>query len=289
MTINSQTVLLGLIGNPAKHSLSPLIHNGIFQQRSMNAAYLCFEVQPKDLKPAVSSLRSLGAKGFNLTIPYKEKVLSLLDEVSEDARLIKAVNTVKNQGGRLVGYNTDGPGFIDSLKLKGRFSPREKNVCILGAGGAAKAVSFCLCKEEAASVSIYDLERARAEALARGLRKLFKKTRIVVLDAKEQMSARTNLLVNATGVGMKERDPALFDAAFLERFPGLLVYDLIYAPAQPPLLKEAQKARLPVMNGLWMLIYQALRALTIWFERDDFLRLGDFCYNLLPEQEVEKR
>lgn len=287
MVINSQTALLGLLGNPVTHSLSPLIHNSIFQQKSMNAAYLCFEVRPDSLASAVEGLKRLGAVGFNLTIPHKEKVIPLLDGVSEEVRLIHAVNTVKNNKGKLVGYNTDGAGFIDSLKLKGGFSPQGKEACILGAGGAARSVAFYLCKEGVASLGLYDIERPRAKALAHGLKKIFKNINVTVLDRKEGLPESAALLINATGVGMRDSDPALLDATFFGRRKDLFVYDLIYNPAKPALLNEAERQGLKTMNGLWMLVYQALRALTIWFERDDFLQMGDFCYNLLQEVEVE--
>lgn len=281
MEINSRTELLGLLGKPIAHSLSPRIHNGIFQHDNINAAYLCFELESSSLACAVQGLRHMGVRGFNVTIPYKETVVPMLDELSEEVKLIKAVNTVKNIKGKLVGYNTDGLGFIDSLVHQARFSPAGQEACIVGAGGAARSLGFYLCKERISRLAIYDLVPERAAALAAQLRALFAGIPVQALQRLDDIPATVSLLVNATGVGTKATDAPVLTAAQLRRFRSPLVYDLIYNAALPPLLKEAQSVQFPVMNGLWMLVYQALRALTIWFDNETFLQKGDFCYNLL--------
>lgn len=284
MNINSHTEFLGLLGTPIKHSLSPRIHNAIFQHDAINAVYLCFDIPESALAKAVEGLRHLNARGFNVTIPYKEKVLPLLDELSEEVKLIQAANTVKNVRGRLVGYNTDGAGFIDSLKIKARFDPAAKEACVLGAGGAARSVAFYLCKERITSLVLFDIIKDKAEILAGQLKTVFKEVSIRAVSSSAEIPSSTTLLVNATGVGAKDTDPALLTSEQFKRFKTLLVYDLIYNQQFPPLLKEAQRQGCAVMNGIWMLIYQALRALTVWFDNDAFLQKADFCYNLMREQ-----
>jgi len=281
MPINSHTALFGLLGKPIRHSLSPLIHNTIFQKESLDAVYLCFEIEAASVTAAVEGLRHLGARGFNVTIPYKENVLPLLDELSEEVSLIGAVNTVKNIQGRLKGFNTDGAGFIDSLKIKARFSPEGKDVCILGAGGAAKSLAFYLGKEKAASLAVYDTDLRKTGELCARLKQLFPQVKVQELVSSDAIPASTALLVNATGVGTRESDPPLLPKTFFARYQKLLVYDLIYNTEIPPLLRSAQEHNLQVMNGMWMLIYQALRALAVWFDSDGFLKHADSCYAML--------
>lgn len=283
MPINSHTALLGLLGKPIRHSLSPAIHNAIFQKESLNAVYLCFEIDSTAVRSAVEGLRCLGARGFNVTIPYKEEVIPLLDEVSEEVSLIGAVNTVKNVQGRLKGFNTDGAGFIDSLKIKARFAPEDKEVCILGAGGAAKSIAFYLCKEKVSSLSIYDKDHRKMSDVCARLRSLFPQAKIQELGSSEEIPGSADLLINATGVGTKESDPVLLPRSFFARYQKLLVYDLIYSAEFTPLLRHAQEYNLEVMNGVWMLIYQALRALSLWFDREDFLKHADSCCDILKE------
>ena len=146
INIDTDTRVLGLLGNPIKHSLSPLMHNAVFAEMGLNYAYLPFQVQEEQLKEAVTSIRGLSLKGVNVTIPFKEKVIPYLDELSEEAIACRAVNVICNQNGRLIGYNTDGKGFVRALK--------EENVAIkgravfIGAGGAARALAYELAREE---------------------------------------------------------------------------------------------------------------------------------------------
>lgn len=263
--MNSQTKLFGLLGFPLTHSFSPQIHNYVFKKSKINAVYLCFEVKQEDFKGVVGSLTNLGVEGFNVTIPYKEKIISCLDEVSQEADVIGAVNTVKCENGKLVGYNTDGAGFILSLKQY-NFSPQSKNVLILGAGGAAKAVGVYLAKEKAKLISIYDLECRRANDLGVRIKSTYK-SEVVVLENKENICLKNvDLIVNATGVGLQVNDQAVIS---LEKAAKkTLVYDLIYNPTVPVFLKEAKKFKLKAINGLAMLVYQALKADSIWFNKD---------------------
>lgn len=267
MRITSSTYLLGLIGWPVRHSLSPLMHNYFFKVNKLDAVYLCFEVKPQDLRKAIQGVRALGLKGLNVTIPHKEAVIKYLDGLDKEAELIGAVNTIKNKEGRLIGYNTDGLGFIYSLEKKKKFSVKSKRVFILGAGGAARAVSCYLARKGAAYIGFYDIDMGKARRLSLRLRRFYRDTFIEALKRLQDIKLKEiDLLVNATGSGRKRKDhlPLSLKGASRE----LLVYDLIYNPSLPKLLQEAQRRGLPILNGLWMLIYQGLGSLSIWFDKD---------------------
>jgi shikimate dehydrogenase len=262
--VTSHTKFLALIGFPIKHSLSPQIHNYIFKKYSIDALYGCFEVL--NLKQATAGLLSLGFGGFNVTVPYKEKIIPYLDRIDKEAEIIGAVNTVKIEGRRLIGFNTDGKGFLSSLE-RFHFNPEGKQILILGAGGAAKAAGVYLAKQGAEKITFYDIIYSKAFNLARRLRNFFPKVQTVALKSKKELNLKNcHLLVNATGVGLKESDPLVCE---LKNFnQNLVVYDLIYNPPLTKLLKVAQKKGLVNINGLWMLIYQAIEAQKIWFGID---------------------
>ena len=156
--ISSTTSLLGLFGRPVKHSLSPFIHNYIFQKSNLDAVYLCFDISYGRVETAVESIKALEMIGVNVTIPYKEKVIKCLDKIDKTASKIGAVNTIKNVNGRLIGYNTDIKGFMLSLEKKASFSAKSKKAVVLGAGGAAKAVCCGLAEQKAGYIGIYDID-----------------------------------------------------------------------------------------------------------------------------------
>lgn len=259
--VTGRTQFLGLIGFPIKHSLSPQIHNYIFRQNFIDAVYGCFEV--KNLKEAVEGMLALNFKGFNVTIPYKERIIPYLYKIDKEAEKIGAVNTVKVENNRLVGFNTDGSGFLQSLERFG-FNPQNKNILILGAGGAAKAVSVYLASSRVKRVDFYDIVYRKALNLSKKINNFFPSVESRAFKDKSQIKlGNYHLFINATGVGLKKSDPLLLP---LEGFKGnLIVYDLIYNPPLTPLLKEAKEKGLVTINGLWMLIYQALEAEKIWY------------------------
>jgi len=262
-TINSKTALLGLVGFPLKHSFSPQIHNYIFKKLKINASYVCFEVAQGTFKRAIEGLYALGVVGLNITIPYKEKIIPYLDKVDRTASIIGAVNTVKVERGKCYGFNTDASGFRDSLKRQ-RISLRGMRVVIIGAGGAAKSVATVAAQDRAKSIILHDCIEQKATSLARRLRSNFPAFKVKVARTQEDIHLQdAQLLVNATGVGLKASDRCVcsFDGAPRD----LVVYDLIYNPLMPRLLREARKQKLTTINGLWMLIYQALAAQRIWF------------------------
>ena len=161
--ISGSTKIVGIIGYPISHSVSPEMHNAAFENLGLNYEYVPFEVKPEDLKRVLDGLRGEGVIGFNVTIPHKETIIPYLDEVTKMPRIIGAVNTVKNENGKLVGYNTDGPGFIESLKLDAGLEVKGKEIVVLGAGGAAKAVVVMLAEAEAKTIFITDIAKEKAE------------------------------------------------------------------------------------------------------------------------------
>jgi shikimate dehydrogenase len=253
----------GLVGFPVKHSLSPVMHNAAFSALKINAEYRLFELKENELECFLKSLPQQNILGLNVTIPYKEKVIPFLDSISDAAKLIGAVNTIKVLDKQLSGYNTDGEGFIKNLKDDLGFDPAGKTVAIIGAGGAARAVCVYLCKELPKSVNIYDVDKNKLGLLAGHLKDNFKSTGIEAAGSPAELNVESaDMLINATPIGMKETDPLIIDENYLHK--GLLVYDLIYNPGETKLLKAAKKKGCRVSNGLGMLLNQGVIAFGIW-------------------------
>ena len=258
--------IYGLIGYPVKHSLSPAMHNAAFQSLGINAEYRLFELKLNELEGFFKSLSEKNILGLNVTIPYKEKVIPFLDKVSDAARLIGSVNTVRQDKGKLEGYNTDGAGFLRHLTEDLGFNPQGKTISLLGAGGAARALGVYLCKTKPLALFIYDIDKLKGRSVANHLKKHFPAIKIACVDSVRKLHIRkAQLLVNATPVGMKEEDPLPIDESSLHK--GLLVYDLIYNPKETSLLKIARKKCSAVSNGLGMLLYQGAQSFEVWTGR----------------------
>ena len=261
--------LFGLIGYPVKHSYSAVMHNAAFKALGIDARYELFTVEPEGLERRFKQLIEQGVCGFNVTIPYKETITWLLKQLDAEARLIGAVNTIKvTQDKKAEGFNTDGLGFIKHLKEVIGLDPANRRVAILGAGGAAKACSMQLAKNKAKEIFIFDIDRKRAKELAGRLSKHFPGCLSRVFSqASALLKTEPDLLINATPVGMHPDDALIFDPDYLHS--KLIVYDLIYNPAQTPLLQEAKrKGCQGVFNGLGMLLYQGALAFKIWMDTD---------------------
>ncbi len=255
--------IYGLIGYPVNHSLSPLMHNAAFSYLKINAQYRIFPLQEKEIGPFLRGARQNNIFGLNVTVPYKEKVIPFLDSISGEAKLIGAVNTIKLSGSRLLGFNTDGEGFLRHLKEDLAFNPEDKNIALIGAGGAARAISVYLSKTGPRRLSIYDIDRAKLSALVNHLKANFKDVNIRSAGSIEGLDiGSADLLVNATPVGMKETDPCLIDKESIHK--EMLVYDLIYEPKQTKLLNAAELKGARVSNGLGMLLYQGMLAFELW-------------------------
>jgi len=267
--INGSTRVYGIIGDPVAHSLSPLMQNRAFEAYGLQCCYVPFQVEAAGLPAAVAAVRALGLGGVNVTIPHKERVLECLDEVDRSAVLIGAVNTVVNRDGRLIGYNTDGAGFLASLQDAG-FDPGGKRAVLLGAGGAARAVSLVMIQAGISSLAIFDVIGSKAEKLAADLAPVAG-CRIVVGElaggALRAALAEADLLVNASPVGMfpKHQDRPPVDPRQLAG--GTLVYDLVYNPLRTKLLSESAARGCRVLSGAGMLVNQGALAFELWTGR----------------------
>ncbi|MDD2679822.1 MAG: shikimate dehydrogenase [Candidatus Omnitrophica bacterium] len=252
----------GLIGNPVKHSLSALMHNAALSRLKIKAKYKLFSLEEKELNPFLANLNRKNIRGLNITIPYKEKALRLIDGCQSNAvRVIGAANTlVIDKKGKPKLFNTDYLGFIRHMKELG---VKPKRVAIIGAGGASRAVCFALWKMKAQEVVIYDIDKFRSLSLMKKFNQEFTGTQFLAAGSIEGLNLKDkDLLVNASPVGMKKEDPLLVNPAMLH--PGLFVYDLIYNPQETKLLKLARENNLPYANGLGMLLYQGVEALELW-------------------------
>lgn len=255
MKLSGRTKITGLFGYPVEHTLSPVMHNAAFEALGLDYCYVAFPVHLDYLKEAVKAIMALNLSGVNVTIPHKEKVITFLDEIDKEASYIGAVNTIVNSNGRLKGYNTDGRGFMQSLFESG-ISVEGKDVLIVGAGGASRAISYYLGKE-AQKVYLYDIEKEKAEGLAADLKMNF--DNIFTVDDIARIE-RFHLLINATPLGLKDEDPLPFDTALLRS--DQIVYDLIYKKTR--LLDEASKKGCLTLDGLGMLLWQGVFAFELW-------------------------
>ncbi|HAA90652.1 MAG TPA: shikimate dehydrogenase [Peptococcaceae bacterium] len=267
MVITGKTKVYGLIGDPVSHSLSPLMQNAAFAFYGLPCCYVPFQVKKENLSLAVASIRALGMGGVNITIPHKEKALDYLDEVDKEAELIGAVNTVVNRDGLLVGYNTDGAGFIRSLQEEAGFDPKRKKVVLLGAGGAARAVAFALALRGIDFLWIFNRTPARARSLAQDVAEKTGCQAVGAgLEAKLVRNAleQAQLLVHASPVGMYPHhgEEPLIDPLLLP--PEVLVCDLVYNPPRTRLLSAAAERGCRVLSGLGMLVYQGALAFELW-------------------------
>ena len=265
MKIDGYTSLAAVVANPIKHSISPFIHNTAFEATNTNGVYLAWEVEGTDLAETVANIRRYQMFGINLSMPYKEQVIPYLDQLSEEARLIGAVNTVVNREGTLIGYNTDGKGFFKSLPS---FKISGKRMVLLGAGGAAKAILAQAILDGVSQVSVF-VRSASMEKTQPYLEKLqhetgFRVDLFALEDAQELQEniRKAELLVNATSVGMDGAFQPIPTSIVLPE--KLLVADVIYQPFETPFLKWARSQGNHAVNGLGMLLYQAAEAFQLW-------------------------
>ncbi|MBF0321049.1 MAG: shikimate dehydrogenase [Nitrospirae bacterium] len=253
--ITAKTRLTGLIGYPVGHSLSPAMHNAGFKHLGLDCRYMAFPVAPDMLGEAIRGIRALEFAGVNVTIPHKEKAREFLDDIQEEAGFIGAVNTIVNEGGRLIGHNTDGRGFMKSLEEAG-VPLKGKRVFMAGAGGAARAVTYYIAKE-AAVLRIFDIDTAKLNALVNDLQKVNPE---VHAETSAHAITGSDILINATPLGLHQNDPFPIDKALLRG--DLIVYDVIYKDT--PLLLEAKKLGCQTVNGLGMLFWQGVFAFELW-------------------------
>lgn len=269
MTIRGTTQVFGIFGCPVEHSLSPVMQNAAMQALGLNAVYVPFMVAPDKLDDAVHALRALGIRGVNVTIPHKENILSYLDELDPKARMIGAVNTVINEDGRLIGYNTDETGLIRSLANDLGFQAKGRRILMLGAGGASRAALVALAEQGAQWIGIANRTRQKAEDLAQSFRGLFPGTIFAVMGLNEEelsdVCPSVDLLLNSTSLGMK--------GEIIEGIPwkqlkdSAVVYDIVYRRPDTALVTMAREYGHPAADGLGMLIAQGEDAFCLWTGR----------------------
>lgn len=261
MEISGGAKVLGVIGHPIGHSLSPAMHNAAIRALGLDCVYVPFDVPPDDLPKAIAGIRALGIAGVNITVPHKEAVIGLLDEVDSDAQAVGSVNTIVNDGGRLIGYSTDGAGFERSLTESG-FSLEGCLAVVLGAGGAGRAVVFALARA-GARVVLFDAASGKAERLAKDVG--VRRGQVLSVQESELRAAldRANLLVNCTPIGMYPNQDGIPIPEELLK-PEMLVYDLVYNPVKTRLLAAAEAIGAHTVSGAKMLVYQGALSLKLW-------------------------
>ncbi len=253
--IDGKTEVICIIGDPVEHSFSPAMHNAAFESIGLNCCYLPFRVESGKLPGAINGIRALNIRGANVTVPHKQAVIPLLDSIDEEAEFIRAVNTVKNDNGILKGYNTDGRGFMESLR-EAEIETRDRRILVLGAGGASRAVCYYL-SQTASELFIHNRNRSRGLDLINDLKSLGGN---VSLAEDLDVASQADILINATSLGLGPDDPLPIDPDLLS--PGQTVCDLIYW--ETPLLVAARTRGCRTLNGLGMLLHQGVLAFRIW-------------------------
>ena len=272
MEITGKTTLTGLIGTPVKHSISPQMHNEAFRQLNLDYVYLAFDLADSDLETAVRGLQALGAKGFNVTMPYKVQIVKYMDELTPASQIAQACNTVIAKDGKLIGHTTDGIGFMESVADAGH-NIIGKKMTVLGAGGAATAICTQAALDGVSDIDIFQMksfteEYERALAFADRVR-LHTDCNINVYDFADTNQMRKSIsesaiLTNATNVGMAPHEDQcpIPDASML--FPELIVCDIIYNPMKTKLYQMAEAAGCQVFNGTYMLLFQGVASFECW-------------------------
>lgn len=272
--ITGHTRMGCLLGTPVSHSISPMMYNEAFRLLGLDRVYLCFDTKQADLQTTVQALREMNVFGFNLTMPDKEAVIPFLDGLTPAARMIGAVNTVKNENGTLIGHNTDGIGYMQSVRER-RYDCTAGPMTLLGAGGAASAIAIQAALDGVPKLHIVS-RRGRSWSNAESLAsKICAQTpcRADVIDLADKASVKqaileSTLLTNAASVGMAPREGLSLIEDLSCFHPGLFVSDIIYNPRRTKLLQDAASCGLDTANGLYMLLYQGAAAFRIWTGQD---------------------
>lgn len=263
VNLKNTTRKLCIIGDPVVHSKSPLVQNTMLQAMGLDYIYLCQPVPRGRTAQWLEAAKEAGYAGFNATMPHKSALVPLMDQLDEDARLYQSVNTVCIKGNELYGYNTDGRGFLQAL-LDAGVDPAGKRVLLLGAGGAARSVALKLSTQEVSSLTVCNRTAEKAELLCKLSPRLM---RAVGFDREtlRREAARADLVINCTCLGMTDAGGEFTDFTFLDELPSAAaVCDLIYAPAKTKLLAQAEKRGHVTLNGIGMLVNQAIFALELF-------------------------
>lgn len=260
--ISNDRQLIGLLGSPVKHSKSPLMHNTLFEKYGLKYEYIAFNVAEGDLESATNGLRALNFVGANVTVPHKVAIIPYLDAISPEAAKIGAVNTLVNKNGRLIGYNTDGVGYLRSLAEETNVDLADKNVLLLGTGGAARAIACALSDQNIKSLTILSRDTKKAEKL---LNRIGCKipAEIAIIDEIHKYIGGADLIINATTVGMSPGvDKTLVPKELI--CSNQLISDIVYNPLVTRLLREANEQGATTHSGLGMFVYQGALAFEKW-------------------------
>jgi shikimate dehydrogenase len=255
------TRLAGIIGHPVAHSLSPVFQGAAFRASGLDVSYELWDTSSEALPGRVVSLRGPKYLGANVTIPHKEAIIPLLDELGDQSARVGAVNTIVNRSGRLFGFNTDGQGFVAALRNESAWDPAGKSILLLGAGGAARGIAFALAEARPKVIGIWNRTPERGARLAGEVAA----TGTRVAAAPEADPTGYDAIVNCTSVGMHGGGAEATSPCDLSRArPGVLAVDIVYAPQRTPFLAEAERHGLKTLGGLPMLIYQGALAFEFW-------------------------
>ncbi len=261
--ISGKTSVFGIFGHPVEHTFSPGMHNAAFAKIKRDACYVPFAVAPPDLERAVRAIVPLGIRGLNITLPHKETIIPFLDDLTDDARMIGAVNTIEVTRGKLIGHNTDGRGFLRSLREETGFRPKGKTILMVGSGGAARAVGINLALSGAQTILLCDLDTVKATKLGRDIQnKTATRVKVVNPEGLEKTAQVAECIINATPLGLKPGDPLPIPRHLIRK--DQLICDLVYNPLRTPLLKAARSAGADTLSGIGMLLYQGVIAFEIW-------------------------
>lgn len=265
MAVNYKAELVGVFGYPVAENPTGVMQEAAFAAAGLNWRYLTIEVKPEKLRDAVIGLRAMGFQGINLTIPHKVAVMELLDEIAPDARMIGAVNTVRRDGERLIGENTDGKGFLRGVREEAGLDPAGKRIALLGAGGAARAIAVELALAGASEIYVYNRSIERGSTMVHDLvERTQVRATFTPWASTYAVTPDIDILVNATSIGLYPDVNAMPDVSLDAAKPDLLVCDVIPNPPDTPLIKLAQARGLRTLNGLSMLVYQGVIGFELW-------------------------
>ncbi|HZG72551.1 MAG TPA: shikimate dehydrogenase [Chondromyces sp.] len=254
--------LYGVIGDPIGHSMSPLMHNDAFHVLGLEAYYHPFHVKPQELEAAVKGMKAIGVQGFNITIPHKSTIIPFLDEIDPLAKAIGAVNTVVLEEGKWVGYNTDGEGYVRALREEYKGNIKDKEILIIGAGGAARAIYFTLASQGIKSIHLCNRTVERAKELADNCPYNATTSSLSLKEAEENLR-RYDIIIQTSSIGMSPKtEETPLSVGFIKG--GAFVSDIIYNPLETKFLREAKEKGATVQNGIKMFIYQGALAFEKW-------------------------
>ena len=260
--------LLGIIGKSIQYSLSPVIHEYWMKKSQIKGKYNIYDLQEEELESFLKNAYKLGIKGLNVTIPYKNKIISLIDDLSNEAKIMGAVNSlIIKSNGTIYGNNTDTEGFLNNLEKNWpHWKQNKQPIVIIGAGGAARAVIYSLLKFNNSEIRLVNRNKSRATNLITDLLKIFPNSNINIYDNHNEAVKDSSFLINASSLGMTGHPDLKIDLKYMK--DNATVYDIVYSPLETNLLKQAKKYNYKTIDGLGMLLEQAVPSFNSWFNKD---------------------